>query len=76
MKKNLKAIVLFCATASLFCMSAQTDLPEEAQNQEISMSSCKEPETRADCQKAAQGCTKKGEKPPRKSAARKVIEGS
>jgi hypothetical protein len=82
MKKNLKEITLFSLTAVLFCMSAQTvstdDLVYREESQEISMNSCKEPsKEKQDCKMDEKACAKKkGDSTPRKSAARRVIEGS
>jgi len=77
MKNNLKKTILLCMTAGFICMSAQT--VETAENQEIAMGSCKESmQTQGQkCKEKKGSCSqKKGQKPPRKSAARKVIEGS
>lgn len=82
MKKNLKEITVFCLTAAIFCMSAQTvstdDLAYTGESQEISMNSCKEPpKDKQNCKREDQSCSnKKGDSAPRKSAARRVVEGS
>jgi hypothetical protein len=75
MKTQFTKTLAFCLAAGLFCMSAQAEEIEESQV--IGMGTCKEaaPAKKESCKMNEKSCGQKKEA-PRKSAARKVIEGS